>query len=164
MLTALVMLFIFSVIIPIILILFMKLIKIIGSITTPTKTERILISLIISIFIFELYLFYSKMYPFNILFRRYLIIIILLVIFTIIFKFSYHSYGAGAMLGLTLLYYFSSITKYLYSTDLHTFLLLFLITGLMLTSRIVTGAHNFIQIIKGFVFGLTASVITYVFF
>ncbi|MCX7953893.1 MAG: hypothetical protein N3A01_01740 [Bacteroidales bacterium] len=142
----------------------MKLLKVIASITTPAKGERILMSIIVGIFIFELYLFYSKLYPFNVLFKRYILIILLLIIFTTISKFSYHSYSAGAMLSLLLLYYFSSFSKYLYNTNMAVLLSLFLISGLILTSRLVTKAHSFSQVIRGFIMGVISSFITFVIF
>jgi len=149
----------FTIIIPLIIFYILKRCNVIQSLTEPSKQEVLLMNIIISTSYLVLNFLSLDFIFLNDVFEIYLMSAILLNIFLLITKFSIHSFGWVAGLSTFILI---SIDYDIYiNTKLWQIIIITLLSGLAINSRIFLSVHNNIQIIKGSFLGLITSIISF---
>lgn len=135
-------------VIPVILILLLRIVKLISSLRLDERKERFL-PFALSIISVYFTLYVLRIYYGEVLLSIYLLGIILALLLAIIanffFKISIHSIAAGALLASVFTMYSSPLT-----TSFELIIITCLVAGLILSSRLYLKAHNNFQIWSGF--------------
>ena len=160
--------FAYTFLLPLISIIFMKLIGLVSSLSLPVKEERIgpLIICIVFYTWFTINLYRNSDIPLLVgLFAFGSVIGLSISFFINIFsKISLHTVAWGGMMGLVviMLWYFGYQTLSISNWDVHIRLILIIITlvsGLVSTARLLLGAHRPRDIYGGFLVGFTSQLI-----
>ncbi|MGI6048064.1 MAG: hypothetical protein ACOYEG_08680 [Petrimonas sp.] len=146
----------FSFVIPAILIYVVYKLKLISDLSLKIRKERfipytiVLVSYLIMIF----YYYRIGMTSWFLMLTASSIAVILIAIFiTIWWKISAHMFGIGGLLGgvMSVSYFIES------SNPFYLFMVLFLVAGLVGTSRLILRRHTFGQVVGGFFLGFVIS-------
>lgn len=160
--------FAYTFLLPLISIVFMKLIGLVSSLQLPTKEERIgpLIICIIFYTWFTINVYRNSDIPLLVgIYSFGSIIALSLTFFVNIFsKISLHAVGWGGLLGLTMvmIWYFGYQSLSFFDWEVHIRLILVLLVilgGIISSSRLVLAAHRPKDIYGGFLVGFTSQLI-----
>ncbi len=147
--------FIITVLLPLLVLSIIKYYFLIfSSFNMNTKLERMLSVFIMLLFYIFLYFYFKNLsFPYFIgkLFGVFPIILgVLLFLQLFYFKISMHTYAIGSLLGLIFFYRFQlGVIAQFYLLSL-----IVLLSGLIISSRLLAGAHNLKEVLTGFVSGL----------
>lgn len=148
---------------PAITILLLKAVGFINSILLKTQRERIIPYIAANIFYFWMYLVFRSQSGVPLILTGFIFGIFLsssvALIANIYYKISMHALGVGALSGLILLIIFSGISYNVFMAAM----LVFLITGLVCTSRLIVSDHSLFDIYSGIFIGIICQCIGYAF-
>lgn len=149
--------FTITVLLPSLVLLIMNYLKIISSLHMNTKEERLLaVFTMLFFYIFVVLYFRNLSFPYFIeifFWALPLIIAILLLSQWLFFKISMHAYGIGSLIGIIIFYrFYLSIFAQFYI--LASVLML---SGLIISSRLLSNAHSFRETNIGFILGVIVS-------
>ena len=146
----------FSFLIPGILIYTMQRVGIISDLSLPHRSDRFApYAVTILSFVFLIYYYFKLGLPtwFLMMIGSSIVVMLLATIITLWWKISAHMFGiAGLLGGVMAVSYF--VEK---SNPTYLFMLLFIIAGLVGTSRIILKRHTPAQVYAGFILGFTVS-------
>lgn len=160
--------FAYTFLLPLVSIIFMKLIGLVTSLSLPTKEERIGPMIICIVFYtwFTINIYRNSNIPLLLgIFAFGSVISLSLAFFVNIFsKISLHAVGWGGLMGLivVMIWYFGYQTLSFFDWEIHIRLILvilILIGGIISTSRLILGAHQLKDIYGGFLVGFTSQLI-----
>ncbi|MCB0669174.1 MAG: hypothetical protein KDC80_25300 [Saprospiraceae bacterium] len=160
--------FAYTFLLPLVSIIFMKLIGLVTSLSLPTKEERIGPMIICIVFYtwFTINIYRNSNIPLLLgIFAFGSVISLSLAFFVNIFsKISLHTVGWGGLMGLivVMIWYFGYQTLSFFDWEIHIRLILvflILIGGIISTSRLILGAHQLKDIYGGFLIGFTSQLI-----
>lgn len=148
---------------PALTVILLKAVGFIKSILLKSQRERIIPYIATNIFYFWMYLVFKNQpeVPFmltSFIFGIFLASSIALIA-NIYFKISMHALGVGAFSGLILIIIFSGFS---YASFLPV-MVVFLITGLVCTSRMIVSDHTPFDIYAGLLFGIICQFVAYAF-
>lgn len=147
--------FVLTTIIPIIILGLLHYFNFIKSFYLKSNEERILVSLIMTLFYFLTFYFMQNV----LLYPQIFIAIIALPIVSTMFSFillfypkiSMHTFGIGSLLGIVLFYKFIFIiVSYFY----FIITIIILVSGFIITSRLVLNAHKLSEVLIGYFSGI----------
>jgi hypothetical protein len=148
---------------PALTVLLLKAVGFIKSILLKTQRERIIPYIATNIFYFWMYLVFKNQEEVPEILTSFIFGIFLAssiaLIANIYFKISMHALGVGALTGLMLIIIFSGFTYAVFLTAM----LVFIITGLVCTSRMIVSDHTPFDIYTGILFGIISQFIAYAF-
>jgi hypothetical protein len=148
---------------PAITVLLLKAVGFIKSIFLKTQRERIIPYIATNIFYFWMYLVFKNQEEVPRILTSFIFGIFLAssigLLANIYFKISMHALGVGALAGLMLIIIFSGFT---YAVFLPA-MLIFIITGVVCTSRMVVSDHTPFDIYVGLLFGMMSQFIAFAF-
>ena len=148
---------------PALTVLLLKAVGFIKSILLKTQRERIIPYIATNIFYFWMYLVFKNQEEVPLILTGFIFGIFLAssvaLIANIYFKISMHALGVGALTGLMLIIIFSGFT---YAVFLPA-MLVFIVTGLVCTSRMIVSDHSPFDIYAGILFGVISQFIAYAF-
>lgn len=146
---------------PVLTILLLKALGFIKSIFLKTQRERIIPYIASNIFYFWMFLVFKNQPEVPVILTGFMFGVFLVssaaLIANIYFKISMHALGVGAMCGLMGIIIFSGFS---YANFLMT-LLVFIITGLVCTSRMIVSDHRPFDIYSGIFISIISQVIAY---
>lgn len=149
---------------PALSILLLKALGFIKSIFLKTQRERIIPYIASNIFYFWMFLVFRNQPEVPSILTGFMFGVFLAssaaLIANIYFKISMHALGVGALCGLILIIVFSGFS---YAIFLEA-MLVFIITGLVCTSRMIVSDHRPIEIYSGLIISVLCQVIAYGFF
>jgi hypothetical protein len=149
---------------PAVSVILLKALGFIKSVFLKTQRERIGPYIITNIFYFWVFLVFRNQPGVPLILTGFMFGIFLAssaaLIANIYYKISMHALGVGALCGLTLIIIFSGFT---YSVFLTT-MLVFLITGLVSTSRLIVSDHKPFDIYSGIFISILCQLIAYAIF
>ncbi|ULB34046.1 MULTISPECIES: phosphatase PAP2 family protein [Proteiniphilum] len=153
---------VFSFVIPSILIFLLYRMKIISDLSLKIRRERIYPYLITVVSYSAMIVFYNRMYMpgwFLMMLAASVAIMIFAIIITLKWKISAHMFGIGGLIGgaMSISYFVERSNPY------YMFMGLFIIAGLVGTSRLILRRHTLSQVIAGFLLGFLVS-FTFVWF
>lgn len=146
----------FSFVVPAILILMLQRLGIVSDISLRIRRERFIPYIITLLSYSAMILFYYRMRMplwFMMIMVASVVIMIIAIIITLRWKISAHMFGVGGLLGgaMAVSYYVERTNPY------YMFMGLFLIAGLVGTSRLILRRHTLSQVIAGFLLGFMVS-------
>ncbi|WP_298652287.1 hypothetical protein [uncultured Proteiniphilum sp.] len=146
----------FSFAIPAILIFMLYRMDIISDLSLKVRRERIYPYLITLVSYSVMIYFYHKMHMprwFLMIMASSVAIMVIAIIITLKWKISAHMFGIGGLIGGAM-----SVSYFVeHSNPYFMFMGLFIIAGLVGTSRLILKRHTFAQVIAGFLLGLLIS-------
>ncbi len=146
--------FIITILLPLLVFLILRYYTLLfSSVKMNSKTERLLSVLIMQLFYVFAYFYFTDIsffYFIEILFTAFPLILAFLLILQIAFyKISMHTYAIGSFLGIILFYRF----QYGIIAQFYLLSLIFIFIGLITSSRLLSGVHNFKEVLIGFFSG-----------
>jgi hypothetical protein len=148
---------------PALSVLLLKAVGFIKSIFLKTQRERIIPYIATNIFYFWMYLVFKNQEEVPTILTSFIFGIFLAssvaLIANIYFKISMHALGVGSLSGLMLLIIFSGVSYVVFLPAM----LVFIITGLVCTSRMIVSDHTPFDIYTGILFGIICQFIAYLF-
>ncbi|HXS58465.1 MAG TPA: hypothetical protein VN726_20190 [Hanamia sp.] len=148
---------------PALTVLLLKAVGFIKSIFLKTQRERIIPYIATNIFYFWMYLVFKNQEQVPEILTTFIFGIFLAssvgLIANIYFKISMHALGVGALSGLMLIIIFSGFT---YAVFLQA-MLIFIIAGIVCTSRLIVSDHMPFDIYTGILLGIISQFISYAF-
>ncbi len=148
---------------PALTVLLLKAVGFIKSIFLKTQRERIIPYVAANIFYFWMYLVFKNQPDVPLILTMFIFGIFLSSSFGLFvnnyFKISMHALGMGSFAGLVLIIIFSGVS---YSIFLPAMVIFFL-TGIVCTSRLIVSDHMPFQIYAGIFFGMISEFIAYAF-
>jgi len=148
---------------PALSVLLLKAVGFIKSIFLKTQRERIIPYIATNIFYFWMYLVFKNQEEVPTILTSFIFGIFLAssvaLIANIYFKISMHALGVGSLSGLMLLIIFSGVSYVVFLPAM----LVFIITGLVCTSRMIVSDHTPFDIYTGILFGIICQFIAYIF-
>ncbi|NSW44597.1 MAG: hypothetical protein HPY79_02050 [Bacteroidales bacterium] len=149
--------FLLTVIIPLVVLILFYYFKFIQSFYLQSKEERILVSLTMNIFyVFATYSI-RNIYIHPNIYLAFLTVPIVSTLFSVtIFlypKVSMHTFGLGSLIGVLLFYRY----KYILISNFEIVIFLFMVSGLIMTARLILKAHDYRDVIWGFIIGICES-------
>ncbi len=148
---------------PALTVLLLKAVGFIKSIFLKTQRERIIPYIATNIFYFWMYLVFKNQEEVPVILTSFIFGIFLAssvaLIANIYFKISMHALGVGALTGLILIIIFSGFTYAIFLPVI----LVFIITGLVGTSRMIVSDHTPFDIYTGILFSIISQFIAYAF-
>lgn len=149
---------VFSFVIPAILIFILYKLRLISDLSLKIRKERIYPYLIALISYSAMLIYYARVHMpmwFIMLMAAPVVIMIIAILITLKWKISAHMFGIGGLLGgaMAVSYYVEHANPY------YMFMGLFLIAGLIGTSRLLLRRHTLNQVIVGFILGISVSFI-----
>ena len=148
---------------PALTVLLLKAVGFVKSIFLKTQRERIIPYIATNIFYFWMYLVFKNQGEVPLILTGFIFGIFIAssvaLIANIYFKISMHALGVGALTGLILLIIFSGLSYAIFLPAM----IVFIITGLVSTSRMIVSDHTPFDIYTGILFGIISQVIAYVF-
>lgn len=146
---------------PALTILLLKALGFIKSIFLKTQRERIVPYIASNIFYFWMFLVFKNQPEIPVILTAFMFGVFLAssagLLANIYFKVSMHALGAGALCGLILIIIFFGFS---YANFLMS-MLVFIITGLVCTSRMIVSDHKPIEIYSGLIIGVLCQLIAY---
>ena len=148
--------FLFSFFIPAILIVMLYRMGIISDLSLKKRRERFYPYLITLISYSAMMIFYYRMQMpkwFLMMIVASIAIMIIAILITLVWKISAHMFGIGGMIGgaMAVSYYVER------SNPFYMFMGLFILAGLIGTSRLILKRHTLAQVIAGFLLGFVVS-------
>ena len=144
-------------------VLLLKAVGFVKSIFLKTQRERIIPYIATNIFYFWMYLVFKNQAEIPLILTGFIFGIFIAssvaLIANIYFKISMHALGVGALTGLILLIIFSGLSYAIFLPAM----IVFIITGLVSTSRMIVSDHTPFDIYTGILFGIVSQVIAYAF-
>ncbi|HEV2832047.1 MAG TPA: hypothetical protein VGW31_08700 [Hanamia sp.] len=148
---------------PALTVLLLKALGFIKSIFLKTQRERIIPYIATNIFYFWMYLVFKSQEEIPLVLTSFILGIFLAssiaLIANIYFKISMHALGVGALSGLMIVIIFSGFSYVIFLPAM----IVFLISGLVCTSRLVVSDHTPFDIYAGILFGILCHFIAYAF-
>lgn len=148
---------------PALTVLLLKALGFIQSIFLKTQKERIIPYVAANIFYFWMYLVFKNQPEVPLILTMFIFGIFLSSCFGLFvnnyFKISMHALGMGALTGLMLIIIFNGVA---YSVFLPA-MIIFLLTGVVCTSRLIVSDHLPFQIYSGLLFGIISQLLAYAF-
>ncbi len=148
---------------PALTVLLLKAVGFIQSIFLRTQRERIIPYVAANIFYFWMYLVFKNQPDVPVILTMFIFGIFLSSSFGLFvnsyFKISMHALGMGAFTGLVLIIIFTGLS---YSVFLPAMVVFFL-TGIVCTSRLIVSDHSPFQIYAGILFGIVSQLLAYAF-
>ena len=148
---------------PALTVLLLKAVGFIKSILLKTQRERIIPYIATNIFYFWMYLVFKNQEEVPLILTSFIFGIFLAssvaLIANIYFKISMHALGVGALSGLMLIIIFSGLSYAIFLPAM----LVFIITGLVCTSRMIVSNHTPFDIYSGILFGILSQFIAHAF-
>jgi hypothetical protein len=148
---------------PALTVLLLKAVGFIKSIFLKTQRERIIPYIATNIFYFWMYLVFKSQEEIPLVLTSFILGIFLAssvaLIANIYFKISMHALGVGALSGLMIVIIFSGFSYTIFLPAM----IVFLIGGLVCTSRLVVSDHTPFDIYAGVLFGILCQFIAYAF-
>ncbi|MEO6837132.1 MAG: hypothetical protein ABI261_02370 [Ginsengibacter sp.] len=149
---------------PALSIFLLKALGFIKSIFLKTQRERIIPYIASNIFYFWMFLVFKNQPEVPVILTSFMFGVFLAssaaLIANIYFKISMHALGVGALCGLMLIIVFSGFSFSIFLTVM----LVFIITGLVCTSRMIVSDHRPIEIYSGLIISVLCQIIAYGFF
>jgi hypothetical protein len=146
---------------PALTVLLLKALGFIKSIFLKTQRERIVPYIATNIFYFWMFLVFHNQPEVPIILTSFMFGAFLAssaaLIANIYFKISMHALGVGSLCGLMLIIIFSGFTYAVFLTAM----LIFLITGIVCTSRMIVSDHKPVEIYSGLIIALLCQLISY---
>jgi len=147
---------IFSFVIPAILIVMLHRIGVVSDLSLKIRRERFYPYIITLLSYSAMIIIYYRMQMpkwFLMIMAASVVIMIIAIIITLTWKISAHMFGIGGLIGgaMAVSYYVERTNPY------YMFMGLFLIAGLVGTSRLILRRHTLYQVIAGFLLGLLVS-------
>ena len=148
---------------PALTVFLLKALGFIKSIFLKTQRERIIPYVAANIFYFWMYLVFRNQPEVPLILTMFIFGIFLSSCFGLFvnnyFKISMHALGMGALMGLMLIIIFSGVG---YSVFLPA-MVIFILTGIVCTSRLIVSDHLPFQIYSGLMFGFISQLLAYAF-
>jgi hypothetical protein len=148
---------------PVLTVLLLKAVGFIKSIFLKTQRERIIPYIATNLFYFWMYLVFKNHAEVPLILTSFVFGIFLAsslaLLANIYFKISMHALGVGALSGLILLIIFSGLS---YAVFLPA-MIVFIITGIVCTSRLIVSDHTPFDIYSGLLIGILSQMIAYIF-
>ena len=148
---------------PALTVFLLKAVGFIKSILLKTKRDRIIPYIATNIFYFWIYLVFKNNTEIPLILTGFIFGIFLGssigLLANIYFKISMHALGMGAFTGLILVIIFSGFQYLLFLPAM----VVFLITGLVCTSRLIVSDHTPFEIYTGLLFGIICQFVAYIF-
>jgi hypothetical protein len=148
---------------PLLTVLLLKAVGFIKSIFLKTQRERIIPYIATNLFYFWMYLVFKNHSEVPLILTSFVFGIFLAsslaLLANIYFKISMHALGVGALSGLILLIIFSGLS---YAVFLPA-MIVFIITGIVCTSRLIVSDHTPFDIYSGLLIGILSQMIAYIF-
>ncbi|MEO8111093.1 MAG: hypothetical protein ABI594_13705 [Ginsengibacter sp.] len=148
---------------PALTVLLLRALGFIQSIFLKTQRERIIPYVAANIFYFWMYLVFKNQPEVPLILTMFIFGIFLSSSFGLFvnnyFKISMHALGMGSFTGLILIIIFSGLS---YSIFLPA-MIIFLLTGIVCTSRLIVSDHLPFQIYTGILFGIISQLLAYAF-
>ncbi len=148
---------------PALTVLLLKAIGFIKSIFLKTQRERIIPYIATNIFYFWMYLVFKNQEEVPLILTGFIFGIFLAssvaLIANVYFKISMHALGVGALTGLMLIIIFSGLSYAIFLPAM----IVFIITGVVCTSRLIVSDHTPFDIYTGILFGIISQFIAYAF-
>ncbi len=150
--------FLFSFVVPGFLIYLLYKMRLISDLSLKVRRERFLPYLITLLSYTAMMLFYSKMQMpkwFLMMMAGSIAIMVIAILITLVWKISAHMFGIGGLTGgaLAVSYFVEHSNPY------YMFMGLFIIAGLIGTSRLILKRHTLAQVVAGFTLGFLVSFI-----
>ena len=146
---------------PALTVLLLKALGFIKSIFLKTQRERIVPYIATNIFYFWMFLVFHNQPEVPVILTSFMFGVFLAssaaLIANIYFKISMHALGVGSLCGLMLIIIFSGFTYAVFLTAM----LIFLITGIVCTSRMIVSDHKPVEIYSGLIIALLCQLISY---
>ena len=148
---------------PAVTVLLLKAVGFIKSIFLKTQRERIIPYIATNIFYFWMYLVFKNQEEVPLILTSFIFGIFLAssvaLIANIYFKISMHALGVGALSGLMAIIIFSGLSYAIFLPAM----LVFMIAGVVCTSRMIVSDHTPFDIYTGILFGIISQFIAYAF-
>ena len=148
---------------PLLTVLLLKAVGFIKSIFLKTQRERIIPYIATNLFYFWMYLVFKNQAEVPLILTSFVFGIFLAsslaLIANIYFKISMHALGVGALSGLMLLIIFSGLSYAIFLPAM----IVFIITGIVCTSRLIVSDHTPFDIYSGLLIGILSQMIAYIF-
>jgi len=148
---------------PLLTVLLLKAVGFIKSILLKTQRERIIPYVATNLFYFWMYLVFKNQAEVPQILTSFVFGIFLAsslaLIANIYFKISMHALGVGALSGLMLIIVFSGLSYAIFLPAM----IVFIITGLVCTSRLIVSDHTPFDIYSGLLIGIVAQLIAFIF-
>jgi hypothetical protein len=142
-------------------VLLLKALGFIKSIFLKTQRERIVPYIATNIFYFWMFLVFHNQPEVPVILTSFMFGAFLAssaaLIANIYFKISMHALGVGSLCGLMLIIIFSGFTYAVFLTAM----LVFLITGIVCTSRMIVSDHKPVEIYSGLIIAILCLLISY---
>jgi hypothetical protein len=146
---------------PALTVLLLKALGFIKSIFLKTQRERIVPYIATNIFYFWMFLVFHNQPEVPVILTSFMFGAFLAssaaLIANIYFKISMHALGVGSLCGLMLIIIFSGFTYAVFLTAM----LVFLITGIVCTSRMIVSDHKPVEIYSGLIIAILCQLISY---
>ena len=150
-----------TILFPALTVLLLKAVGFIKSIFLKTQRERIIPYITTNIFYFWMYLVFKSQEEIPLILTGFILGIFLAssiaLIANIYFKISMHALGVGAFSGLMMVIIFSGFSYAIFLPAM----IVFLISGLVCTSRLVVSNHTSFDIYAGLLFGILCQFVAY---
>ncbi len=148
--------FLFSFVIPGVLIYLLLRLKLISDLSLKVRKERFLPYLITLFSYSAMIIFYYRIQMpswFLMMMAGSIAIMIIAILITLVWKISAHMFGVGGMVGgvMSVCYYVENSNPY------WLFIGLFILAGFVGTSRLILKRHTISQVIAGFILGFTVA-------
>ena len=148
---------------PLLTVLLLKAVGFIKSIFLKTQRERIIPYVATNLFYFWMYLVFKNHVEIPLILTSFIFGIFLAsslaLIANIYFKISMHALGVGALTGLMLLIVFSGLSYAIFLPAM----VVFIITGLVCTSRLIVSDHTPFDIYSGLLIAIIAQLVAFIF-
>jgi hypothetical protein len=148
---------------PALTVLLLKALGFAKSIFLKTQRERIIPYISTNVFYFWMYMVFHNQPEVPLILTSFIFGVFLAssagLLANIYFKISMHALGVGSLSGLMLIIIFSGFTYPVFLTAM----LVFLITGLVCTSRMMVSDHKPVEIYSGIIIGVLCQLISYAF-
>ena len=148
---------------PLLTVLLLKAVGFIKSIFLKTQRERIIPYIATNLFYFWMYLVFKNQAEVPLILTGFVFGIFLAsslaLLANIYFKISMHALGVGALSGLMLLIIFSGLSYAIFLPAM----IVFILTGIVCTSRLIVSDHTPFDIYSGLLIGILSQMIAYIF-
>jgi membrane-associated phospholipid phosphatase len=146
----------FSFVVPAILIFLLYRRGVISDLSLKVRRERIYPYLITLLSCSAMFVIYYRMHMpkwFIMLIAASVVIMVIAILVTLVWKISAHMFGIGGLIGgaMAVSYFVERSNPY------YMFMGLFIIAGLVGTSRLILMRHTFLQVVVGFLLGFVVS-------
>jgi len=148
---------------PVLTVILLKAVGFIKSIFLKTQRERIIPYIATNLFYFWMYLVFKNQPEVPLILTSFVFGIFLAsslaLLANIYFKISMHALGVGAISGLMLIIIFSGVSYAIFLPAM----VIFIISGLVCTSRLIVSNHTPFDIYSGLLIGILSQLIAYAF-